>query len=786
MADISKLILPSGNEYNLKDADGRKEAYLTWGGKHFSASYGPIDAAMIGALGANRFAFLKAAGLNIEYSTDGGETWIDYESTDTQKTGLFGNGQPFSLGKHTTAGSSTLEDMLRVTIATSAAGIYTTLNKIAIYMSTSGNTVQVKIEKALESTPDNYTTHLDWTGIAGWSGWNILNISNITTYGNTPNAQYGRIRFIFKQTAITTKYPAANISIIMGFGGVGWSTPSNMARTGHLYSYDNGQNATFPAQVTATAFNGNATSSTNAKNLLAYNGNEATVGANNSSAGSSTNDSVWFNYRDILGGSISNSATKLIHYHFGNRKGSTSDVTVHAATFDGNLTGSAAKVNNHTVNSDVPANAKFTDTTYQSKAAVSGGTDVSLVTTGEKYIWNNKTANTGTVTKVTAGTGLSIGTTAGGNFTTSGTINHTNAVTAQNTQAIYPIKIDAQGHISAYGSAVTPLTASSTLDATKLEGTVPTACLPSYVDDVLQYDKKADFPATGETGKIYVDKTTNLTWRWGGSSYVEISPSLALGTTSSTAFRGDYGNSAYAHAVTNKGSAFSSGLYKITTNSEGHVTAATAVQKSDITGLGIPGTDNDTKNTAGSTNSSKKLFLIGAETQAANPQTYSQDTAYVGTDGKLYSNSKVVLTGGSNAASSVTITPSTTDVYSMTSAGSVTAGTKNVPTKIDTSKFSGGSFTRGTFNQGTLPTLTFAMDTTDTKKLKISFSQGTLPTHAADTFTAAALQSGFYTAGTANTPTAVTLPGRSSSAIKAWTGYTAATAAAQTFTGSSS
>lgn len=194
----------------------------------------------------------------------------------------------------------------------------------------------------------------------------------------------------------------------------------------------------------------------------------------------------------------------------------------------------------------------------------------------------------------------------------------------------------------------------------------------------------------------------------------------------------------------------------------------------------------DTKNTAGSTDSSKKLFLIGAETQAANPQTYSQDTAYVGTDGKLYSNSKVVLTGGSNAASTVTITPSTTDVYSMTSAGSVTAGTANVPTTIDTTKFSGGSFTRGTFSQGTLPTLTFAMDTTDTKKLKITFGQGTLPTHAADSFTAAALQSGFYTAGTANIPTAVTLPGRSSTAIKAWTGYTAATAAAQTFTGSSS
>lgn len=260
------------------------EAYLAWGGRNFSSSYGPIDAAMIPQLGANRFAFLKAAGLDIEYSIDDGETWIDYGSTDTQKIGLFGNGQLFYLGKHIVAGSSTLEDMLRVTIATGAAGIYTTLNKIAIYMYSSGNTVQVKIEKALESTPDNYITHLDWTRISGWSGWNILNINGITTYGNSPNIQYGRIRFIFKQTAINNgSYPAANISIIMGFGGVGWTTPSNMAKNGHLYSYDNNQNTTFPAQVTATQFNGNVNGS--ATSLINKTLDSLTI---NSTAGSFT------------------------------------------------------------------------------------------------------------------------------------------------------------------------------------------------------------------------------------------------------------------------------------------------------------------------------------------------------------------------------------------------------------------------------------------------------------------------------------------------------------------
>lgn len=57
----------------------------------------------------------------------------------------------------------------------------------------------------------------------------------------------------------------------------------------------------------------------------------------------------------------------------------------------------------------------------------------------------------------------------------------------------------------------------------------------------------------------------------------------------------------------------------------------------------IEATDTDTKNTAGSTDSSSKLFIIGATSQAANPQTYSQDTAYIGTDGHLYSNSKQVV-----------------------------------------------------------------------------------------------------------------------------------------------
>ena len=78
-------------------------------------------------------------------------------------------------------------------------------------------------------------------------------------------------------------------------------------------------------------------------------------------------------------------------------------------------------------------------------------------------------------------------------------------------------------------------------------GLVLASQLPSYVDAVEEHDSLSDFPVTGESGKIYVAIDTSLTYRWAGSGYVEISPSIALGETSSTAYRGDRGAVAYAH-----------------------------------------------------------------------------------------------------------------------------------------------------------------------------------------------------------------------------------------------
>lgn len=90
--------------------------------------------------------------------------------------------------------------------------------------------------------------------------------------------------------------------------------------------------------------------------------------------------------------------------------------------------------------------------------------------------------------------------------------------------------------------------AANGLASLESDGKVPAGQLPSYVDDVLEYANLAALPVTGSSGVIYVTADTNITYRWSGTGYVEISASLALGETSSTAYRGDRGKTAYDHS----------------------------------------------------------------------------------------------------------------------------------------------------------------------------------------------------------------------------------------------
>jgi hypothetical protein len=174
----------------------------------------------------------------------------------------------------------------------------------------------------------------------------------------------------------------------------------------------------------------------------------------------------------------------------GNAATATKLGTARTISLTGDVTGS--------VSFDGSANAAITTTVAANSVAL--GTD----TTGN-YVAGN-----------TAGTGIAVTGTADEGW--SPTISLATAGTAG---SYSKVTTDVYGRVT----SGTTLSASDipVLDASKITtGTIDAARLPSYVDDVIEGANLASFPATGETGKIYVDLATNKTYRWSGSAYVYI------------------------------------------------------------------------------------------------------------------------------------------------------------------------------------------------------------------------------------------------------------------------
>lgn len=263
---LTKADLGLGNVDNTADKDKKVyEANLQWGGKNFVGDFAPIDAALISTLGANRFAFMGANTIDIEYSRDAGKTWLDYGATDAEKVALLSRDSVVSMqiGKSTRTedNKSTPDCMLRVTVkcrlseANGITKLYTVLRKICILASTNGNlgcycTIQVSKNGSL----DTWENVVENVSIDGWSGFNIINIPS-TLVGayidNTGSNNY--IRFIFGITDVGTYNNGVtnglSILNIYAYGGVGWNTPSNMARNGHVYRVDSNQLAIFPNSI---------------------------------------------------------------------------------------------------------------------------------------------------------------------------------------------------------------------------------------------------------------------------------------------------------------------------------------------------------------------------------------------------------------------------------------------------------------------------------------------------------------------------------------------------------
>lgn len=207
------------------------------------------------------------------------------------------------------------------------------------------------------------------------------------------------------------------------------------------------------------------------------------------------------------------------------------------------------------------------------------------------------------------------------------------ATTLKSAMSLNNVTNDAQVKRTEMGTA----NGVATLDA---NGVINTSQLPSYVDDVLEYSAKSQFPATGETGKIYVDTSTNLTWRWSGTTYVEISPSLALGETSSTAYRGDRGKTAYDHS-------------QLTSGNPHHVTAEDVkAVRYDTNAQGLTDTQKSNARTNIGAGTSSLTIGTTATTAAAGNHAHGNITnggALQTTDITIANGDKLVVTDASDS-----------------------------------------------------------------------------------------------------------------------------------------
>ena len=242
-----------------------------------------------------------------------------------------------------------------------------------------------------------------------------------------------------------------------------------------LWDVDNTSDLNKPVSTaTQTALNGKQATLVSGTNIKTIEG-QSLVGSGNidltkSDVGLSSVDNTADSAKNVL------SATKW--------------TTARTITLSGDVSGSAS----------VDGSANVTITTAVQPNSVALGTD----TTGNY------------VAGITQGTGITISGTAGEGWSP------TVAITNVGTAGTYTkVTTNAQGQVTSGGA----LTATDipALDASKITtGIIDATRLPAYVDDVLEFANQASFPATGESGKIYVALDTNKTYRWSGSAYVYI------------------------------------------------------------------------------------------------------------------------------------------------------------------------------------------------------------------------------------------------------------------------
>ena len=697
------------------------------------ANITPIDMAMSSFHSANRLELCKPAGVNVEYSTDGGSSWADYGLNDSQKIGLCSyKGNTVYGGAKGSTSAQSANDMLRITLTGTDMGVYTAPRKMLINFSTSySKGCSLKVETATIGNPTSFSEYGVYP-MDGWSAWNSIPL-NMGTFGgdSTQLNNTNVVRMTFSSTGFTGTATQSGFQVIniLLFGATSWSTPSNFARVGHIYDWDTSGNALFPAGITATTFNGytiNKSVPSNAVFTDTHHAAYVKVGASSSATAdaTATNGNVWLNLvengsvrsntnikgtgiatvtADTSGNIVVNvdnpntdtACTQTGHYTpstVSTTVGNTTEQTpAHGGTFNipyikydskGHIVSASTTtvklpsdadshhqaflrsasaststsnttdtsngiylnlVENSTVRSSVQLLGKQNITVTSSTAGTVDitGPDLSGYATTSALDGKSNTGHTHAAGDITSGqfniaripTGTTSSTVAVGNHSHSG---YLTSIPTATTSTLGGIKVGS--FLSATNGLLSVSTGTSSTTVARGDHSHSGYANQNAFSNVLVGSTNVSADTTTDTLTLSAGTFMTLT---PDATNDKVTFTVNTGTTSTTVARGDHSHSVvsasgagFAPAAVSAGTIDSSTSDYVLTSNNG-----------SIGWYKLPSNAfNDTKNTAGSSNSASKLYLVGAGSQSSTGvQTYSNANVYM-SGGTLYSSS-VATTG---------------------------------------------------------------------------------------------------------------------------------------------
>lgn len=234
-------------------------------------SSGTLSPALAGAIGSigPKNAFMDPNSIVVEYSTDSGSTWTEWDIGDTMKKGIVnpaGSPNPyFRLGGPNAQRNVSYQS--RITFK--ADNLYSSIVGIYLWIVDYSNTVVCDVERSTIGDKTTFTKIVEGKRVSGWGGPNWISLSPMTWGGDSSQTSNGyAIRLTFRYTAVSTS-GVSKVGEIALIGVTNWNISDNMACRGHMYTWDTSKNVSFPANVKAPTFSGNgsALTSLNASNL---------------------------------------------------------------------------------------------------------------------------------------------------------------------------------------------------------------------------------------------------------------------------------------------------------------------------------------------------------------------------------------------------------------------------------------------------------------------------------------------------------------------------------------